>query len=137
MTNRTPVVPRPGAGVRFGIPNTPACSNRTANLTPPEREPNSEPNRGEPNTPHAHEPNTRRPVLILEAACRCRLPAADHVCQACGCLFDHADLVHVVGGFRCRIPCHVPAIAERFAWPTVTRCTACAAAVAKSEGKRG
>ena len=60
MTNRTNVIPRPGAGVRFGIPNTRACSNRTANLTPSEREPNSEPNTGEPNTAHAQEPNTGR-----------------------------------------------------------------------------
>jgi hypothetical protein len=38
---------------------------------------------------------------------------------------------HVSG----RTLCHAPSIAERFAWPTVTRCTACVAAVATIEGK--
>jgi hypothetical protein len=37
---------------------------------------------------------------------------------------------HVSG----RTLCRAPSIAERFAWPTVTRCTACVAAVAASKG---
>jgi hypothetical protein len=61
MTNRTLPVLRPGAVVRFGIPNTPACSNRTTNRTRFEREPNNEPNTPEPNTSHAHEPNKAEP----------------------------------------------------------------------------
>jgi hypothetical protein len=61
-------------------------------------------------------PPPRRPVVILEPSCPCRLPAADHVCGACGSLFDHADLVHVAGGFVCRIPCRPTAVR-----PGVTR----------------
>ena len=59
MTNRTTDVPRPGAGVRFGIPDTAACSNRTTNRTPSEREPDNEPDTAEPDTLHAHEPDNR------------------------------------------------------------------------------
>jgi len=59
MTNRTNALPRPGVGVRFGIPDTLAYSNRTTNRTPSEREPDNEPDRAEPDTLHAHEPDTR------------------------------------------------------------------------------
>jgi len=35
---------------------------------------------------------------------------------------------HVSG----RTACHAPSIAERYAWPIVSRCPACAAAIAKA-----
>ena len=53
-----------------------------------------------------------RPTIILAPPCPCRLPAADHVCRACGGQFDHADLVRVAGGFVCRVPCR-PVVVQR------------------------
>lgn len=57
MRSRTDALPRPEAGVRFEMPDTLACSNRTSNLTAVEREPDNEPDRYEPNDLHAHEPS--------------------------------------------------------------------------------
>lgn len=68
MTNRTNALPRSGAGVRFGIPDAPACSNRTTNRTPSEREPDNEPDNGEPDTRHAHEPDNIGPLGTLAGA---------------------------------------------------------------------
>jgi hypothetical protein len=56
--NRTSVIPRTGARVRFEKPNTPTYSNRTPNRTPAEREPNIEPSTARTEHAHAHEPNT-------------------------------------------------------------------------------
>jgi hypothetical protein len=60
MTDRTNALPRPGVGVRFGIPDTLTYSNRTTNRTPSESEPDNEPDNAEPDTLHAHEPDTGR-----------------------------------------------------------------------------
>ena len=79
MTNRTTDVPRPGAGVRFGIPDTAACSNRTTNRTPSEREPDNEPDTAEPDTLHAHEPDTMPPIIpSMSAGSRSRKAPLAH-----------------------------------------------------------
>lgn len=68
MRNRTNALPRPGASVRFGIPDTRLCSNRTANRTASEREPDNEPDTLKPDTLHAHEPDNRtaKPALRVD-----------------------------------------------------------------------
>jgi hypothetical protein len=57
--NRTTEIPMPGVGVRFRKPDTPTYSNRTRNRTAREREPDNEPDKAQPDTRHAHEPDTR------------------------------------------------------------------------------
>ncbi len=53
-----------------------------------------------------------RSAAVLAPSCPCRLPAAYHVCRACGAQLDHAELVRVVGGFACRVPCR-PVVVQR------------------------
>jgi hypothetical protein len=61
MRNRTTAVPRTGACVRFGNPDTKARSDRTANRTPSERQPDNEPDSLEPDSLDAQEPDNSEP----------------------------------------------------------------------------
>jgi hypothetical protein len=76
MTNRTSAIPRPGASVRFEIPDTLACSNRTANRTPVEREPDSEPDRHEPDSLHEGEPDKQGGVTVSSQSLSARSSAS-------------------------------------------------------------
>lgn len=69
MTNRTRTLPRPGAGVLLGTQDTPACSNRTTNRTRPEREQDTEQDKGRTGQPHAREQDT------LAGLCPCHKPS--------------------------------------------------------------
>lgn len=55
----TSALPRPGACVHFGIVDTRLCSNWTAKWTRPEREVDSEVDRAEVDSLHAHEVDSR------------------------------------------------------------------------------
>ncbi len=130
MTNRTTAPPRMGANVRFGIPDTRLCSNRTTIRTPSEREPDNEPDTSQTDTLHAQKPDTSQTDTLHanernmsghnRPAIRLRWTAArDGIAHA-----------------RARPPagrgtaCGVRPIEERYAWPTLARCPACVAVLA-------
>jgi hypothetical protein len=65
MTNRTTPLPMPETRVRFGTPDTRSWSPGTGNRTAIEREPDNEPDSHEPDSLHAHEPDSRRPPIVI------------------------------------------------------------------------
>lgn len=87
MRNRTNPLPRTGAVVRFGNPDTTARSDRTGNRTGLVREQDTKPDRLETGQPHAHEPDNRRrnrpsPELRTEAGIASILAGFDVVTVA-------------------------------------------------------